>query len=105
MWWLLLLIVVFLTWDSHRKPLNTNVEQMKTDGLPSEKIRRYQALDDYLHHLHRVSVETGVSHLGKAQQVSLTIKEEFPRYNFPEHAFILKEISKVVNGHKGAHNL
>jgi|SRR5210317_1810957 hypothetical protein len=105
MWWLLLLIVVFLTWDSHRKPPNTIVEQMKTDGLPQERIRRYQALDDYLHHLHRVSVETGVSHLGKAQQVSLAIKEEFPRYNFPEHALILKHISKVVNGHKGAHDL
>jgi len=46
-----------------------------------------------------------VSHLGKAQQVSLAIKEEFPRYNFPEHALILKHISKVVNGHKGAHDL
>lgn len=105
MWWLLALIVLFLTWDSNRKPPKTIVEQMKTDGLSTEKIRRYEALDDYLHYLHRVSVETGVSHLGKAQQVSLAIKEEFPRYNFPEHALILKHISKVVNGHKGAHNL
>jgi len=105
MWWLLLLIVVLLTWDSNRKPPKTIVEQMKRDELPPEKIRRYEALDNYLNRLHQVSIETGVSHLGKAHQVSLIIKEEFPRYNFPQHAMILKDISKVVHGQKNGQNL
>jgi len=93
LWLFLAVIVLFLTWDTNYVEPDPMVTQMQTDGVSAERIRRYVALDKYLKHLLRASVETGVSHLGKAQQVSMIIKEEFPGYNFKYHAVILKKIS------------
>lgn len=93
LWLFLAFVVLFLTWDSNYVEPDPVVVQMQTDGLSAEKIRRYVALDKHLKELEKVSVETGVSHLGKAQQVSMIIKEEFPGYNFKFHALTLKNIS------------
>jgi len=75
LWLFLAIVVLFLTWDANYVEPDPMVTQMQTDGVSAEKVRRYVALDKYFNDLLRVSVETGVSHLGKAQQVSMIIKE------------------------------
>jgi len=67
---------------------------MKDNGMSSENLRRFVAMEDYLFEIEKLSVCTGIPRLGEATSVSQQIKDLFIGYDFSYHTIHLKQVAE-----------
>ena len=110
-----ILIVLFLMYEKHTKSDEVDGSKyfyisdgdskamyvkMHTDGVKSEILKRFVAMEDEFLLMEQKSVCSGIPLTVQAGVLSNKIKSAFPKYDFSYHTFHLKqaaEPTKIVN--------